>query len=334
MPERPRILIVKMSSLGDHFHALPAVRMLKRNFGGVIDWVTQPEYVRLVGCFEDVDRVHAFPRRSFLSRLPSFAARLRVEEYDCVIDLQGLLKSALAAWMARSPIRIGPSYAREGSRLFYTACAGRCNKERHAVDEALDVIRFLGLPVGKPEFPVRFPRKRREEARPLIGMLPRSRWETKNWPVESFIEAGRILLEETGGTILLLGSPADRGVCARIADEVGKGVMNLCGKTSLCELGRVLREADVLLSVDSGPMHMAAALGVPVVAVFGATDPVRTGPYGEEHRVLTERDLDCRPCFSEDCAREDLACLRRIEPSRVVAQVLEVLSERGRAAAK
>jgi ADP-heptose:LPS heptosyltransferase len=148
-----KVLVVKMSSLGDLFHALPAVRCLKRGLNATVDWVTQPEYVELVGSFADVRKVIAFPRRGFFSGMKAFAAALRRERYDYVVDLQGLLKSAVVVALARGGRRIGPSFSREGASLFYDAVAGVRNKERHAVEEAMEVVRQLNLPVLAPEFP-------------------------------------------------------------------------------------------------------------------------------------------------------------------------------------
>lgn len=322
----PRILIIKLSSLGDLFHALPAVRNLKQELGATVDWVTQSAYVELVKCFPDVNRVIAFPRRDFLKQSPAFIRELRRETYDLVLDFQGLLKSALVARLARGARTIGPSFAREGSRLLYSAVAGPRNKTRHAVDEVLDVVRYLGREIHPPVFPVMFPDVPRTEPSPRIALLPCSRWPTKNWPPERFIEVARELRAQAQATIFLVGAPDDVPVCVKIAEGIGDGVVNLCGKTSLVELGSLLQEMDLAVTVDSGPMHMAAAAGRPVLAVFGATDPQRTGPYGGRHRVVVAENLDCRPCFSGHCARKDLACLGRLSAERVVAQAMEMLN--------
>ena len=321
----PRILIIKLSSLGDLFHALPAVRDLKRQMNATVDWVTQTPYVDLVRCFPDVNRVIAYPRKDFLAGASAFVRELRREKYDLVLDLQGLLKSAMVARVARGGERIGPSFAREGSRILYGAVAGPKNKNRHAVDEVLDVVRYLGCEVRTPEFPVVFPKTPRPEPAPRVAFIPCSRWPTKNWPPERFIEVARELRARVKATVYLAGSPADIPACAEIAAGIGDGVVNVCGKTSLVELGSLLQEMNLVITVDSGPMHMAAAVGRPVLAVFGATDPKRTGPYGEKHRVVMLEGLACRPCLSVRCARQDIACLRDLPAERVIAQAMEML---------
>jgi lipopolysaccharide heptosyltransferase I len=294
-----RILIVKMSSLGDLFHALPAVHLIKQATGATIDWVVHDLYADLARCFTDVDRVIAFPRRAFLSNRKQFMAALRQEHYDLALDMQGLLKSALVARSARAARRIGPSFHREGTRVFYDDVAGPRNKNRHAVDENLDMVRHLGLPLGDVVFPVQFPAQPLAPPHPRIGLLPCSRRADKNWPPARLAEVARALRDQVGASLILLGSAADVPVCAELARTIGEGTTNLCGHTSMLELGGLIRELDLLLTVDSGPMHIAAAVGTPTVAIFGPTDPVRTGPYGPRHTVVkqgeTLADLPAAP---------------------------------------
>jgi heptosyltransferase-1 len=322
-----RILVIKLSSLGDLFHALPAVHLVKKATGAEIDWVTQPEYVDLVKCFPDVDRVIAFPRHSFMANFPAFDAELKRGTYDLILDMQGLLKSAFVARLARGKRRIGPSFSREGARLFYDDVSGATNKDRHAVEENLDMVRHLGLPAGETMFPVSLPDRAVEGSGPAVALVVKSRWPTKNWPVANFISVGRALMEKKGATIYLLGAPGDAPECSEIEREIGRNVVNLCGTTSLVDMAAVLQSMQLLVTVDSGPMHVAAALGVPVVAVFGSTDPRRTGPYGNRHRVITLGGLSCQPCFSRTCLRKerDTLCLTALGPDRVIEAALSAL---------
>lgn len=354
-----RILIVKTSSLGDLFHALPAVRALKAGLDAEIDWVVGDIYTDVAGCFTDVSNVIPFPRRSLGPRLlvralvdrlnifrslggraagsvedvatPAvfhrFKDKMRARDYDYIIDLQGLLKSALICRLARGRKVIGPSFHREGSKFFYDAIAADRDKERHAVDECFDVVRYLGLPVpAVPEFPVVFPRIDLNTSRPRVAFVPCSRWETKNWPPEKFIQVGRSLAD-MNVNLFLLGSREDKPVCRQIEQGIGRNVENLCAKTRLVDLGSVLQEMDLVITVDSGPMHVAAALGRPVLAVFGATDPMRTGPCGR-HMVITHGRLVCQPCLSRECLRprKDLACLRDLDAQRVIDAAVRILA--------
>jgi len=321
-----RILVIKLSSLGDLFHALPAVARIHDEWGALVDWVTNDTYVKLVREFGPVNRVIGFPRQNFAAHAGSFLRELRRDSYDYVFDMQGLLKSALTARAARTKKRIGPSFHREGSHFFYSAVTGPRNKNRHAVDENFDLLDYLGIPKGPPEFPVNFEKPRGLPPGLKIGLLPCSRWATKNWPPEHVVEVAKALTGKA--KLYLFGAPDDREVCRRIASEAGYGVTDMCAKTSLVDLGGWLAAMDLVITVDSGPMHMAAAAGTPVLAVFGATDHRRTGPYGEQHRILTRSDLACRPCLSRTCRlpERDIRCLKGLLPEKVVEAALEMLS--------
>jgi lipopolysaccharide heptosyltransferase I len=337
LKNNPKILVIKLSSLGDVFHPLPAVHIIKKELNATIDWVTTDIYADLVKSFTDIDRVISFRRRSFFSNLKSFLKELRQEKYDLIIDFQGLMKSAMVAMLARGKVRIGPSFNREGSRIFYSAVAGKEKPERHAVDQCMDIIRYLDLPETEISFPVKYPSSSGDfivkgsatdesllEKHPAIALLPRSRWETKNWPLEYFIKLAQLLNETVAGSLFLIGGPDDKNACATIESQVGDGIINLAGKMSLSETGAALEKMDLLITNDSGPMHMAAASGVPCLALFGPTDAGRTGPYGDIHKVMME-EIDCRPCYSRACKLDEQTCLRDISPESVCKEALAML---------
>jgi heptosyltransferase I len=320
-----RVLVVKLSSLGDLFHALPAVHCLKAGLSAQIDWVVHPQYRDLAACFTDVDRVIPFARDIRPGSLMGDARVLRAAPYDLIVDLQGILKSALVSRLARGSQRLGPSFHREGSRLFYQATAGPRNKERHAVEENLDVVRYLGLPVLPPVFPMRFPMQLVSEPEPRVALIPFSRWPSKNWPVASFVRVGRNLQEHANASIFLIGGAAEAAAGAAMAGEFKGRVINLAGKLSLPQLGGVLQAMNLVIANDSGPMHMAASLGTSVLAVFGPTDQKRTGPYGDGHRV-TAGNLRCQPCFSKRCRFKDGSCMRAVTSECVTTIALEMLN--------
>lgn len=324
-----RILVVKLSSLGDLFHALPAVTHIQQAWNAEVDWVTNTAYVDLVRAFGPVCRVIGFPRKNFAAGALRLWREVRREKYDFVFDMQGLMKSALVTGAARADRRIGPSFHREGSRFFYDAVTGPRNKERHAVEENLDLVEFLAMERGVLEFPVRWTLPPHLPPGAKIGLLPCSRWPTKNWPVEHFVA----LIKELAGeaNLYLFGAPEDADACAQIDAGSGGAAKNLCGQTSLLELGGWLAGMDLVITVDSGPMHMAAATGTPVLALFGPTDPKRTGPYGSMHRVLQRDDLSCRPCLSRACLlpEADTRCMSGLAPDRVARVAREMLAETG-----
>lgn len=318
-----RILIVKTSSLGDLFHALPAVHLLKTGLNAEIDWVVNSGYESLVKCFTDIDRVIPFSRSNVQANLKNFLTDLRQDKYDLVVDMQGLMKSALIARAARSHKRIGPSFHREFAHLFYDHVAAERNKERHAVDENLDIPRFLDLPIDPVVFPVVFPPSSDLCSPSSISILlsPCSRHAAKNWPVERFAAVGKALHEKTGATLYISGGPEDAAVCKKLMELLPPGsAHNLCGKTSLVELGGILQAMALVITVDSGPMHMAAATGTPTLAIFGPTDPLRVGPYGPQHRVLRNTSVTA---YSKD----DLKSILGVSVEDAVSAAEEMLEQ-------
>lgn len=324
------ILVVKLSSLGDLLHALPAVHNLKVGLGAEVDWVVQREYAALVKCFDDVRRVIPLARRGPRRRPLAFLKALRVERYDMAVDMQGLFKSGLVTQLARAGRRIGPSFQREGARIFYDAVAGRRDKERHAVEENLDVVHFLGLNSVAPAFPVTLPPIELEGNGPQVAVIPSSRWATKDWTPAGFAAAARCLRDERGATIYLMGGPGDVPRCADIKRMMGGEALNLAGKTSLVAMGSYLSQMDLLIANDTGPVHMATAVGTPALVLFGPTSPQRTGPYGDRHRVIRSGSCDCRPCFMRTCPPGHHRCLTDISSAQVTTAALEML-KRGRA---
>ena len=325
-----KILIVKLSSLGDLFHALPAAKNLKEEMHAEIHWVTQPEYVDLVGSFPMVSRVISFPRRQMLAGFGRFVQELRRERYDIIVDLQGLLKSALVSRLARGDVRVGPSFSREGARLFYSAVAGPANRSRHAVQENLDVVRYFGLRVLPVSFEVGFPDLVCDLPRPRIGIIPVSRWSNKNWPSARYSEAVLALLKTKSVSIALFGAADDSGVCAEICSRItavkpGAHVVNLAGKTTLLQMAGWLSRMDAVVANDSGPLHMAVAAGVPVIAIFGPTDPMRTGPYGDANVVCTA-NVGCRPCHARVCPLPEIVCMTELSVKQVSDGIEKIIA--------
>ena len=320
--QKKRILVVKLSSLGDTLHALPTVAELKAQLGAEIHWAVQPEFSSLVSCFSCVDRVVQVPRPSDFTGFCRALREVRKVRYDLVVDLQGLMKSAVVARSARAPRYIGPSFSREGSRLLYSDLAGVMNRDRHAVDECLDLIRRLGLEMpAVPRFPLTVPELDLDTQAPLahrgprIAIAPVSRWKSKNWPEHYFAKLVGSLVKNHDARLYLIGGKADHEVAERILAASGVDAANLCGTLSLVQSLAVISKCEALVSNDSGPMHMGAALGVKCVVPFGPTSPERTGPYGANHVVL--RGGGCPPCHEKECVTGTHECLLAITPERV-----------------
>jgi lipopolysaccharide heptosyltransferase I len=314
-PEPRRLLILKPSSLGDIVHALPTVNQIRLRYPNAhIAWLVNPEFRSLLINNPVIDQVIEFPRRQPLA-LPGLIRFLRHERFDTVLDLQGLLRSGLLARATGARRRIGLSDSREGARLFHNEIVSvpSC----HAVDRYLLAARHLDCPDGPVTFPMPLASPTRHEG--WIAINPSARWETKLWGDDRFAELIRRLPADR---IVLTGSAADR---ARL-DRLAPGCRNLAGKTSLPELADLYAQCAVVVTNDTGPMHIAAAVGTPVVAIFGPTDPSLTGPYGPNHTIL-RAGLPCSPCLSRQCQHNPhMECMTAITVDQVLAALQKYLT--------
>lgn len=368
-PPRPRysgtvtkILIIKPSSLGDVVHALPTVNRIRQRFPDAqISWLINDSLAPLLKHVAMIDKLIEFPRAEYSSpahalRFLAFLRQLRARRFDLVIDLQGLFRSGLMTWATGAPRRLGRSDAREGARFGYTeivtvpdsqmpgtiprqvAPAKRGPGNIHAVDRYLLIADYLEC----PPLPVSFPLGRDDANRRavdallapapsvaeqaargrLIAVNPSARWPTKLWGDENF----RALLGQLPrDRVVLTGSNSEAAHVTAIASDC----LNLAGKTSVMELVELLRRCAVLVTGDSGPMHLAAAVGTPVVAIFGPTDPVLTGPYGQGH-VILRADVPCSPCLKASCANpKTMECMKLVTVEQVRAAVEPFLSRQG-----
>jgi lipopolysaccharide heptosyltransferase I len=343
MPEPRRILLIKPSSLGDIVHALPVLAALRRRWPDAhIAWLVGAGFAPLLDDHPLIDQVIRFDRKRYGQMWwnPAasiafwrFVARVRRMRFDLVIDLQGLVRSGLLAWFCGARRRIGFGKAREGAWLFYNERVSVSADVRHAVERNLCVARQLGLPVDPIEFPLAVTDDERDRARALLigqgcdtpesftAVLPGARWPTKQWPPERF-SAAIDALQAQGACCVLLGAPDERPLGDRIAAACETTPVNLIGLTSLRELVGLLSLADRVLCCDSGPMHIAAALGRPMTALFGPTDPKRTGPFGAPAGVV-RRELPCSPCRRRVCPLGHHACMAELSVATVLRSVRE-----------
>jgi len=333
----PRILLVKLSSLGDVVQALPTLEALRQRYPkGRITWLVESGQAPLLQGHPALDEVLAVPRLRLaegwrprdLSSLLVLVRQLRHRSFDLVIDLQGLLKSALWVALARSPRKIGFDGTREGSYLVLTERLPKYDPDLHAVARYLQVAAYLGAPVSPPRF--RLPSQLHgdispilaaAQGRPLVVLHPGARWPSKLWPAQAWAALARGVTNQ-GALPVITGSPADRELAQAIMAEKPGKVLNLVGRTTLGELSALLRVAALAVMCDTGPMHLAAAVGTKVVALFGPTAPWRTGPFGPGHEVV-RLGLSCSPCFRRRCPKyPEPRCLTQLLPEAVQAACL------------
>lgn len=303
----PRILVVRLGAMGDIIHTLPAAASLKHSFAGSeLTWMVEARWVPLLGGNPYVDRVAIFERGNPAAWMRTWR-RLREERFDFAVDFQGLVKSALAASMARPDRIFGfhQSLVRERpAALFYsTRVVTRAthkvdsNLELAAAAGAANIVRTFPLPEGIQEAPL--PESGFVLASPLAG------WRAKQWPLAFYARLATRLERELGLPLVLDGPPG----AAPFAGVAGVWRQH----SRLAGLIYATRRATAVVGVDSGPLHLAAALGRPGVAIFGPTDPARNGPYADTITVL--RSPHAATSYKRASAID--SSMREIHPDRV-----------------
>jgi len=329
--EKPeKILIVRLSALGDVVRCLPALTALRTAFPEAhIGWAIEKRFADLVEGHPDIDETIILPRKDWTRRLKnplripallvevaSSFRSLRKKSYDVAVDFQGNLRSGIVTGISGARRRIGfaASHAREHSHKFYTECfspplgthrlmwnmlmLSKLGIENPAVvwrttqntEETAHAKEFLG---------------RLDSSGPVVIIHPgTSRFGTfKRWPPERFAGVAKRLRDELGAVPVLTGGPGERELCEEVAG-LAQGSAAVAPQMSLRRLAALIAEASLFVGADTGPLHIAVAAGVPVVAIFGPKDPAKYGPFGENCEVVTA-DLPCRPCTRRRCDRAD-----------------------------
>jgi lipopolysaccharide heptosyltransferase I len=347
-----KVLIVKLSSLGDVIHTLPALTALRRHRPEAhLTWLVEPAAAEVLHDHPALNRVLILPRPAWRELLRAgragalarevraFLRALRDTTYDLVLDFQGLAKSALWVAAARAARKVGPGPGRRRNELAWWAYTERVplpDPGAHAVERNLALLDALGLPRLPVRYDLPIPAAHAREANGLLAELglapgaafvaaaPQTRWPTKNWTAAGFAGVADEL-QRRGLPVVFTGAPADRTALDAIAAAMHTPMRRVDGRTALRTLAAVFQRARAVLATDTGPMHLAVAVGTPVVALFGPTDPGYTGPYGPGHGVL-RHPVPCSPCFKKTCRTrvvEPHACMTRISVPEVVQAVLQ-----------
>lgn len=341
-----KILIVKLSAIGDVIQTLPVAEALRKQYPEAhIAWVVEEEAGDLLTGHPTLDRVIVSRRKTWQKRffrsgefwstlreVGEFIRDLRKQNYDWVIDTHGLFKSALLVFLSRGKRKIGyrrsPGIAEEGSYLFTNERYEPLSVERHALERYLDLVARLGVRVDKPELRFSPPADSLRKAeslvlgngllsRPLVIIHPMAKWPTKLWPGEKFAALAESLVKKKGASVIFTGSREDREPVEKIVRRIGpsKNILILTGQTSLKELAGLFSFSDLVVTTDTGPMHLAAAVHAPLIALFGPTAPWRTGPYGDGP-VILRQPLGCSPCFRKKC--DSTECMNSLSVEAVL----------------
>ncbi len=335
-----KILILKPSSLGDVIQALPVLRLLKKHFpASEIYWWIDSNLLPLVEEDPDLAGVFVFHRKRWVSPLAwnemlRSIFEMRRKKFDWVIDLQGLARSGAFAWLANGTLTVGVEDSREGASGFYDIAVPRPSPGTHAVDWYLAVLKSLGVPT-ESKFPWLAPHLKTQRAiqekwkageSKWIAINPGARWTNKRWPPEYFAAlVQRLAAQNLLTRFVILGGKTDEALGKIVTRSEPERCLDLTGKTSLMEMIEWVRLSEFIVTNDTGPMHVAAALGKPVVAIFGPTNPQRTGAYGQIDRSLRVQ-LPCSPCLKDSCSYDKpMECMRAITPDFVEKEIWRTL---------
>ena len=344
MPHPHEILVVRLTSLGDVMMSLPAVKALKEGSPGTkVSWLVEGSVAELLSRQNFVDHVIRFPRDLIVgslkggsglkafSHLGAFLKKLRARRYDAIVDFHGILKSALLDYAARAEKRIGfgRTFAKEGSWLAYDERVDGADTHLHKVERNMLLARHLGVNGAIPQVELVAPPAAEAYVNdlltehnirpPIIALFPFCSKGSafKRWDLANYAELLKRMKESIPATTLILWGPGEEEEARQLCDMAGAGVV-LPANLGVAQLCALLKRADMYVGGDTGVMHLAAFSGVPVVAIFGPTDPKVNAPFGPMHKIV-RRDLPCSPCRDKNC--KERTCLSSITPEEVFEEV-------------
>ncbi len=342
-----RILLIKLTSLGDVIHALPVASRLKTSFPRIkLYWVVEDRCAPILEAHPLLEGVVVYPRKKIQallarkswgeawSELVRLRRALRDLRIDLSIDLQGLAKSGLMALLAGAPRRLGCTGLKEFS--YWVSRQIPEGEGLHAVDRNLKVAEFLGCPPGPPDFQLGLRSEERtwadhflqtqgvREGEKIIGLQVGASLPQKCWPLNQWGALLERLSLLEGVQVVLLGDAQDRQRFLGQVPISGRGVIDGLGRLSLRHLAAVMERCRLVVGSDTGPLHLAVALGLPVVGLYGPDDPRFTGPYGKGNRIHYKK-LACSPCYKNPTCQGRFDCLRAIEAPEVFESLRELL---------
>ena len=336
-----RFLIVRLGSLGDVVHGIPVAAALRQEFPTArVDWMVDPRYIELLNLVKGIDRrigvdPRAIKHGAGRQRFRELLRELRETEYDAVIDLQGLLKSAMLARSVRGHRTIGfpRKHLREKlARLFYTD-APDPGDATHVIYKNLALLvplkvidRRLRFPIEIPYTPTVVQVVNRFEPAAYVVINPGAAWPNKQWPPERFGAVAAAIASEFGWRSLVLWGPGEQEIAHRVVAESG-GAAEASPPTTITDLVGIARSARLMISGDTGPLHIAAAVDTPIVALYGPTRPERNGPWGL-YDVAISRVQQCS-CVYERTCKKTVRCIDDISVTEVMSAVQRRIAARG-----
>jgi len=324
-----KIIVRVPNWIGDSILAVPATYSLSKNFPQAQIWMAAKEWVKDLFISHDfIKGVIPIPDLNDLKTLRDSVQEIKKFHFDIGILLTNSFSSALLFYLAKIPERWG--YTRDGRGVLLTKGVGLKKQEdcSHQVNYYLGLISGLGLKTSPPKISLPITQEEKREAkevllslnvdlkRPLIILHPGASYgPAKRWHTEKYAELAILLQDRKKADVLITGSPDEAELAESIASFMTKKPLNLAGKTSLRLLAGLISHADLFITNDSGPMHMANAMKIPAIAIFGPTDPSLTGPF-QQPAAIIKKDVPCWPCSYRECPF-DHRCMINIDPEEV-----------------
>lgn len=335
-----KILVIKLRAIGDVVLSTAVLPNLKAAYPDArIHFLTERPSSPVVEENPDTDRVLVLPSRSAFQSgwkynvtMVQFLNQIRQQKYDLVFDLFGNPRSALITWLSGSPNRVG--YRFRGRVLAYNKRIEPRGDRVHEVEFNLDALRGMGIPVGEihPQFYFRSEHVQKieswlQDALPscefLIAMHPWGSWKAKRWPLSSFAELATRLIRFLNARVVVLWGPGEKEVAKEVC-ALSEEELTLAPSTTLMELGALLSRCDLVIANDSGPMHIAAAVGTPTIGLFGPTNPDLQGPYGPKGLAVYNQAVSCIGCNRLECP--DGRCMTDLGVNQVESEIMAFLS--------
>lgn len=349
-----RILVIKPSSLGDVIHALPLIHALKRRFpSSHVGWVLQRNLRSLLEADQHIDEIIPIeiPSTSepsarigtyfdaFIATIGSMRSlrkKFRDDPYDVILDLHASLRSGLISIMNPRGFRIGFANAKELNTFFQSRLVHDSPDKPHAVDKILGFADFLELTVDSADFELFIGASAINEARlfmdesgidgveRIVYANPATRWATKFWNKRAWAELADRLINELNAKVIFGGGPSEIDYVFEIVALMKQEPVIAAGRLTPIGAAALIKASDIYVGVDSGPMHIAAFVGTPVIAIFGPTDPEKVGPYGPGNVVVRVENLSCLGCRKSVCS--DRRCLDQISADRMFEEVQKLMN--------
>ena len=328
------ILLIKLRYIGDVLLSTPIISLLTRHLSGVkISFLVNAGTGAILSGDHRLQEIFEYPRGSTWSQI-QFLRLLRSRQYDCVVDLSDGDRAAFISRMSGAPLRIGFNHEKRLRGKLYTDCVAASYGAMHMVEYHVKALECLGID-DVPGHPELFISEEAEHAalglletlgigkQPWVMIHPAARYWFKAWPADRFAALADVF-HERGVRVVLVGSRNEHSVETEILQAAKRPLSSLVGKTSLLQLASLMKHCCLFVGNDAGPMHMAAAVGCPVVALFGPSNPAVWGPRGKYTKTIY-KGLDCRECFHPGCSRGKQSCMNLITVPEVMQAAEEFL---------